>query len=310
MNLRQQTVKLPHAVKTCAEEEDVDEIFLIAGRSSADSRGGRRVEPGRGAEPWRGPREGIRVLMCEYCTMTSEELETAFASTCVVVPAFNEGRSIASVVQSIEEHMPRATVAVVNDGSRDDTAQRAREAGATVLDLAINLGIGGAVQTGFKFALERGFTYVIQIDGDGQHDPSESRHLIETLVDGGADIAIGSRWLGRGDYVAARNRRYGMKILESIVSWRAESRFTDTTSGFRALNRRAIALFAEHYPRDYPEVESIVVAHHYGLTVVEVPVAMKQREHGESSIRGLKSLYFMVRVTMGLMLGVVGGDTQ
>ena len=134
--------------------------------------------------------------------------------------------------------------------------------------------------------------------------------MIEKLVDGGADIVIGSRWLGRGDYVAARNRRYGMKILESIVSWRAGSRFTDTTSGFRALNRRAIALFAEHYPRDYPEVESIVVAHHYGLTVVEVPVLMKQREHGESSIRGLKSLYFMVRITMGLMLGVVGGESQ
>jgi glycosyltransferase involved in cell wall biosynthesis len=242
--------------------------------------------------------------------VTSAQLSDAYERTCVVVPAFNEGQSIEKVIFAIREHMPGATIAVVNDGSSDDTEERARAAGALVLSLSLNLGIGGAVQTGYKYALAQGFSFAVQIDGDGQHDPSETHHLIEQLLVGGADIVIGSRWLGRGNYVAPRNRRYGMKILESIVSWRAGVRFTDTTSGFRALNSRAIALFAEHYPSDYPEVESILLARHFGLQVFEVPVMMKPREHGHSSIRGLKTLYFMVRVTIGLLLGVMGGENS
>jgi len=240
--------------------------------------------------------------------MTPEEISDAFARTCVVVPAYNEGQSIEKVVLSIREHMPGAAVVVVNDGSRDDTDVRARTAGAVVLSLALNLGIGGAVQTGYKYALAHGYDYAVQIDGDGQHDPSETYHLIEQLAAGGVDIVIGSRWLGRGNYVAPRNRRYGMKFLQSIVSWRAGAVFTDTTSGFRASNRKALALFAEHYPTDYPEVESIVLARRHGLRVMEVPVMMKPREHGHSSIRGLKTLYFMVRITIGLLLGVMGGE--
>jgi len=240
--------------------------------------------------------------------VNSEDFSDAFASTCVVVPAFNEGASIANVVRAINEHMPGSMVAVVNDGSSDDTALRAREANALVLSLPVNLGIGGAVQTGFKFALENNYDFAIQIDGDGQHDPSESHHLILELLADHADIVIGSRWLGRGDYVAPRNRRYGMKFLEVLVSWKAGSRFTDTTSGFRALNRRALALFAEHYPTDYPEVESIILARHHGLRVMEVPVSMKAREHGTSSIRGLKTMYFMIRITMVIMLGVMNAD--
>jgi glycosyltransferase involved in cell wall biosynthesis len=242
--------------------------------------------------------------------MTPAELSDAFSRTCVVVPAFNEGRSIEKVVLAIGEHMPGATIVVVNDGSKDDTEEQARAAGALVLSLAVNLGIGGAVQTGYKFALAQGFSFAVQIDGDGQHEPSETYHLIEQLLAGDADIVIGSRWLGRGNYVAPRNRRFGMKFLESLVSFRAGTRFTDTTSGFRALNRRAIALFAEHYPTDYPEVESILLARHFGLHVKEVPVMMKAREHGHSSIRGIKTLYFMVRITIALLLGVVGGENS
>jgi len=241
--------------------------------------------------------------------MTSSELSDAYAKLCVVIPAFNEGPSIENVINAIGEHMPGATVVVVNDGSSDDTEHRARGAGAIVVSLPVNLGIGGAVQTGYKFALANDFSYVVQIDGDGQHDPSETYHLIEKLLEGDADLVIGSRWLGRGDYVATRNRRYGMKILEALVSWRAGSRFTDTTSGFRALNRRTIELFAVHYPTDYPEVESIVLAHRSGLRVREVPVKMKQREHGRSSIRGLKTLYFMIRITIGLLIGVMEVET-
>jgi glycosyltransferase involved in cell wall biosynthesis len=240
--------------------------------------------------------------------VTPEELRDAYVQTCVVVPAFNEGESIEKVVIAIREHMPGAAVVVVDDGSLDDTAREARAAGAVVLSLAVNLGIGGAVQTGYKYALAQGYSYAIQIDGDGQHDPSETAHLVEPLLSGDVDIVIGSRWLGRGNYVAPRNRRFGMKFLQSLVSWRAGAPFTDTTSGFRALNGRALRLFAEHYPTDYPEVESIVLARRYGLVVREVPVMMKAREHGRSSIHGLKTLYFMVRITIGLLLGVMGGE--
>ena len=240
--------------------------------------------------------------------MTPDELADAFSRTCVVIPAFNEEKSIESVIRAVQDHMPGATVAVVNDASTDDTEMRARGAGAVVLNLSNNLGIGGAVQTGYKFALRHGYSFAVQIDGDGQHDPSETFHLIEPLIENRSDLVIGSRWLGRGDYVAPRNRRYGMRFLQALVSWRAKGNFTDTTSGFRALNLRAIELFAVHYPADYPEVESIVLARQYGLRVMEVPVRMDPREHGTSSITGLKTLYFMVRVTVGVLIGVMGGE--
>lgn len=246
--------------------------------------------------------------MWKNLQMTSEELHDAFAKTCVVVPAYNEENSIADVVTSVFAHMPGATVAVIDDGSRDRTADRAKTAGATVLSLPINLGIGGAVQTGYKFALRHDFAFALQIDGDGQHDPSESYHLFGPLLNDSADVVIGSRWLGRGNYVAPRSRRFGMKFLESLVSRKAGARYSDTTSGFRAMNERAVSLFATDYPADYPEVESILLARHHGLRVVEVPVVMKPREHGTSSIRGLRTLYFMFRITIGLLTGVIGGS--
>ncbi len=242
--------------------------------------------------------------------MTPEQLADALTRTCVVIPAFNEGESIGAVVRAVYEHMPGATVVVVNDGSTDDTEANARAAGANVVSLPLNLGIGGAVQTGYKFAVRRGLHFAVQVDGDGQHDPREAPHLFASLVRGEADMVVGSRWLGRGDYVAPRNRRFAMKFLEALVSWRAGSRFTDTTSGFRALNRRTMELFAEHYPSDFPEVESIVLAHHHGLRVTEVPVKMVAREFGTSSITGLRSLYFMIRVTVGLLVGVMGGEEK
>ncbi len=242
--------------------------------------------------------------------MLAPDVRDAYVRTCVVVPAYNEGPSIEKVILAIGADMPGATGVVGNDGSTDDTEERARAAGALVLSLVLNLGIGGAVQTGYQYAMAQGFDYAIQIDGDGQHEPSEAHHLLTRLLADDVDIVIGSRWLGRGNYVAPRNRRFGMKFLESLVSLRAGARFTDTTSGFRALNRRAIALFARHYPTDYPEVESILLARHYGLEVREVPVMMKAREHGHSSIRGLRTLYFMVRITIALLLGVVGGESS
>ena len=222
---------------------------------------------------------------------------------CVVVPAFNEDRSIVEVVTRVRTALPGARVVVVDDGSLDATAERAGQAGATVISLPVNLGIGGAMQTGFRYALRQGSRYAMQVDGDGQHDPAEARALLAAVMSGEADLALGSRWLGRGDYVAPQARRIGMRVLASLVRWRTGREFTDTTSGFRVIGPRALRLFSRTYPTDFPEVESIVLACRNGLEVREFPVRMEERRHGRSSIGGLRSLYYMVRVGVTLLVG-------
>jgi glycosyltransferase involved in cell wall biosynthesis len=222
---------------------------------------------------------------------------------CVVVPAFNEEKSIASVVRSVRQAVPEASVVVVDDGSTDATRDEAVRSGATVLSLPVNLGIGGAVQCGYMYALRRGFTVVVQLDGDGQHDATELRRLIAPVVEGHADMTIGSRWLGRGDYTAPSSRRSGMLILARLVRCRTGQRFTDTTSGFRSVGSEALRLFAESYPTDFPEVETLVMARRRGLQIQEVPVQMLPRLHGRSSIAGLRSAYYMARVILLLIMG-------
>jgi hypothetical protein len=221
---------------------------------------------------------------------------------CVVVPAFNEGRSVFDVVRRINASLPHAHVVVVNDGSTDDTATQAYLAGAAVVSLPINLGIGGAVQTGYQYALRHGFEFAMQIDGDGQHDPAEAPRVLAPLFDGTADVTIGSRWLGRGAFESPSGRRLGMRVLAVLVRWKTGGSFTDTTSGFRAVGRRGIELFAASYPTDFPEVGTIVLACHSGLTVAEVPVQMEPRRHGSSSIAGLGSAYYMMRVVVDLLV--------
>lgn len=221
---------------------------------------------------------------------------------CVVVPAFNEGRSVFDVVRRINASLPDAHVVVVNDGSTDDTASQAYLAGAAVVSLPINLGIGGAVQTGYQYALRHGFEFAMQIDGDGQHDPAEAPRVLAPLFDGTADVTIGSRWLGRGAFESPSGRRLGMRVLAVLVRWKTGGSFTDTTSGFRAVGRRGIELFASSYPTDFPEVGTIVLACHSGLTVAEVPVQMEPRRHGRSSIAGLGSAYYMMRVVVDLLV--------
>ncbi len=221
---------------------------------------------------------------------------------CVVVPAFNEGRSVFDVVRMIYASLPHAHVVVVDDGSTDDTGMQAYLAGAAVVSLPINLGIGGAVQTGYQYALRHGFEFAMQIDGDGQHDPAEAPRLLEPLFDGTADVTIGSRWLGRGAFDSPTGRRFGMRVLAVLVRWKTGGSFTDTTSGFRAVGRRGIELFAASYPTDFPEVGTIVLACHSGLTVAEVPVQMEPRRHGRSSIAGLGSAYYMMRVVVDLLV--------
>jgi len=229
---------------------------------------------------------------------------------CVVVPALNESGSIGRVIDDVGRELRSSHVVVIDDGSTDDTARIAARAGAAVVSLPVNLGIGGAVQAGYRYALRYGFKVVIQVDGDGQHDPSEAQSLLEPVAAGKADMVVGSRWLGRGDYVAPPGRRVGMRVLAAMVRWRTGQRFTDTTSGFRALGPRAVELFARSYPADFPEVESIVLAARNGLRILEVPVRMTERRHGRSSITGSRSVYYMARVVLALLVDSLEGKDK
>jgi glycosyltransferase involved in cell wall biosynthesis len=237
-------------------------------------------------------------------------IEFDLSQVCVIIPAFNEEKTLAEVVASCLRDLPNACVVVVDDGSEDRTAEVGRLAGARVIELPVNLGIGGAVQTGYRFALRNGFKYAVQVDGDGQHDPAEVGKLLQVLNSDGADLAIGSRWLGRGDYQAPKDRRIGMRILSKLVSWRVGSRFTDTTSGFRAVNKKGIELFSKSYPRDFPEVETIVMAHANGLVAQEVPVKMYERSHGNSSIGGLQSIYYMALESTMIVVGAISNKAS
>jgi glycosyltransferase involved in cell wall biosynthesis len=224
----------------------------------------------------------------------------------VIVPAYNEEAAVGAVVRVVSEEMPLACIVVVDDGSRDRTAEEAEKAGATVLQLPVNLGIGGAVQAGYRYALRHDFDYAVQIDGDGQHNPEEVDRILEPIQRGDADVVVGSRWLGRGDYVAPKGRRAGMRVLSRIVSRGTGMTLTDATSGFRAVGRRGIALFADEYPTDFPEVETLVLAARRGLRLQEIGVRMNPRTSGSSSIAGAKSLYYMVRVVTVLLVDSIG----
>lgn len=221
-----------------------------------------------------------------------------------IVPALNEEANIASVISEIRRADPLMAIVVVDDGSTDHTAAVARSCGATVVSLPFNLGIGGAMQTGYQFALEHGFELAIQVDGDGQHHPDEMEKLVGPILDGSADMVVGSRFLVTRSYRAPIMRRIGMAMFARIVSAIVRQRVTDTTSGFRAVNRKGIALFAADYPNDYPEVESTVLVYRHRLRLVEVPVEMRDRFNGRSSITLLRSIYYVVKVTLALFVGL------
>ena len=221
-----------------------------------------------------------------------------------IVPAYNEEQNIGRVVDELRAFDPELDVVVVSDGSVDRTAEVAAERGAHVVALPFNLGIGGAVQTGFQYAHENGYELVVRCDGDGQHDPSELPKVLAPVLAGEADIAVGSRFAGGEGYRSSATRRVGIHLLALIVSAIARQRVTDTTSGFQALNRKALDLFAADYPHDYPEVEGMVMTIKHRLRLTEVPVAMREREHGRSSITALRSVYYMVKVFVALFVGL------
>jgi hypothetical protein len=219
-----------------------------------------------------------------------------------ILPAWNEERSLPAVLAAIRAAVPSADLCVVDDGSTDATARVAAAHGATVLRIPVNLGIGGAVQAGYLHALEQGHDVAVQIDADGQHDPAWLDALLAPLRAGAADVVIGSRFLERAGFQSTLVRRAGIRYLAWFLRLRCGARVTDPTSGFRAAGRRAIALFARNYPSDYPEPEAIALATRAGLRVAEVPVKMAERAHGSSSITAARTLYYLVKVSLALLL--------
>ena len=228
------------------------------------------------------------------------------ATKLAVVPAYNESATITGVLDSIFESAPGFDVLVVDDGSTDGTSDLARAAGARVLRLPFNLGIGGAGQSGFRFALENGYERAVQVDGDGQHLAAEIARLEQAMdADPTVDMVCGSRFVSETGYVAPRTRRTGIWFFSVILSRIVGRRVTDPTSGFRLYNRRAIALFARDYPHDYPEVEAVLMVHFNRLRMGEVPVTMLERGGGKSSISSGKSAYYMVKVLLAIFVGLV-----
>jgi glycosyltransferase involved in cell wall biosynthesis len=222
-----------------------------------------------------------------------------------IMPAFNEADQIAAVIAEIEATDPDICVIVIDDGSTDQTASEARKAGAEVIRLPYNLGIGGAVQTGYKYAFERGFQIAFQIDGDGQHDPAELDAIIEPVARGEADVVIGSRFLGLGQYRAPIVRRIGMAIFARFVSTVVRQPLSDTSSSFRAVNRRAMKLFAHEYPHGYLEtVEATVMASKYGLRMMEVPVLMRERMFGRSSLTVPLATFYAFKVFVAVFVSL------
>ena len=223
-----------------------------------------------------------------------------------VVPAYNESSTIGEVVRSLHEHAPRYDVLVIDDGSTDDTGAAARAVGARTIRHPFNLGIGGAVQSGFTFAKENGYDYMVQVDGDGQHDPGELAKLETAMeLDPGLDMICGSRFIDEDyRYPAPISRRTGIHIFAFVLTRLVGQPISDPTSGFRLFNRRAIALFARDYPHDYPEVEAVLVLHHHRLRMREVPVRMNVRGGGVSSIRSGKSAYYMIKVLLALFVAL------
>ena len=220
----------------------------------------------------------------------------------VVIPALNEEQSVGQVVKEVYAARSDATVLVVDDGSTDTTREVARAAGAHVLSLPYNLGVGGALRAGFRFAERRGFDVVVQVDGDGQHEPSEIDQLVGGLES--ADLVIGARFAGKGDYEARGLRRLAMWLLARSLSRRAGTALTDTTSGFRAFNRRTVELFARDYPAEYlgDTVEALVIASRAGCRVVQVPVSMRPRTTGTPSHRPVKAAIHLARTLLALLM--------
>lgn len=225
------------------------------------------------------------------------------AKILAVIPAYNEEESILEVVRDLKENAPFVDVLVVNDGSSDGTAQLLKEHGINHIDLIKNLGIGGAVQTGYKYALQNDYDIAVQFDGDGQHSAKYIPDLIKPIEEDRADLVVGSRFKGDIEgFKSSVMRRLGINILSAVLRLASTNKIEDATSGFRAADRKVIELFASYYPDDYPEPEALALVARKGLLVAEVPVSMNERLGGESSIKRMDGVYYMIKVTLAILI--------
>jgi glycosyltransferase involved in cell wall biosynthesis len=223
----------------------------------------------------------------------------------IIIPAYNEEMTISSVINGIRDNIQPADIMVVNDGSTDKTGEAAKKSGAFVINLPFNLGYGAALQTGFKYAIRHDYKYAVQIDGDGQHNPSFLSSLIKEIEKGDADVVIGSRYIGKG-YDAPVLRKIGMKVFSSISSFITGQKITDPTSGYRVINDRVIRFYStDIYPVDYPDADVIIMLHQAGFRIKEIPVDMKPSLTGKSMHSGLKPVYYIFKMMLSIFVALL-----
>lgn len=220
----------------------------------------------------------------------------------IIIPAYNEAGNIKAVVDNLINNYPQYDYVIINDGSKDETEAVCMANNYRIINLPINLGIGGAVQTGYRYALKNHYDIAVQIDGDGQHDIAYVEKLVEPIIKGECDISIGSRFIEREGFQSSATRRIGIIFLSILIRITCFIKVQDVTSGFRAVNDKFIKIYANYYPTDYPEPEAIVAAVMHRAKIKEIPVIMKARMTGNSSISLKRSVYYMIKVTLAILI--------
>ena len=223
----------------------------------------------------------------------------------IIIPSYNEEATVGAVIDEVRRFVPEATILVVDDGSKDATSSKALAKGVKAVRHPFNMGVGAAMQTGYKYALRNGFDIAVQMDADGQHPAKQIRDLVAPLIRDEIDMVVGSRFLGAGEYKPSMARAAGIAIFSKVVSFIIKEKLTDTTSGCRAVNREVIEFLSRAYPDDYPEVEALVLLHKKGFAIMEVPVIMSERKGGKSSITASKSAYYMVKVLLAVFVDLL-----
>lgn len=225
----------------------------------------------------------------------------------IIIPAYNESEALSKTVQTIQKYAPDFDYIIINDCSTDGTLAICKDNHFSVVDLPLNLGIGGAVQTGYLYAYENGYDAAVQVDGDGQHDPAFLNEMVEHLEKNQLDMVIGSRFIEMKGFQSSAIRRLGIKYFSNLIKLLTGRKITDPTSGLRMVGKRGIESFAKNYPKDYPEPESVVSILRRGMKVEEIPVVMRERQGGVSSISAIKSIYYMIKVTLAILIERIRG---
>lgn len=228
----------------------------------------------------------------------------------IIIPAYNEEKNIISVVKDIEKFANKFDYIIVNDCSNDDTYNVCVKNGFNVINLPVNLGIGGAMQTGYKFAKKYNYDVAVQFDGDGQHDAKYLNKLLDDMIKDNSDMVIGSRFIKNEGFQSSKLRRIGINFFSFLFKFLYNIKISDTTSGFRMVNSKIISMFCDYYPKDYPEPETTAICIRNGYKVNEIPVIMKAREHGVSSINFIKSIYYMIKVTLAILIDYTKGKKK